>query len=63
MRRAMAGNGAVPETAEPAVRLTGAGATADGALRFGVTERALARAVARVGEGFRDVQRELGGRR
>ncbi len=59
----MAGNGVTPETAEPAVRLTGAGAAADWALRFGVTERALVRAVARVGEGFRDVQRELGGRR
>lgn len=35
----------------------------DWAARFGVTEKALRDAVARVGDGADDVQRELGGRR
>lgn len=35
----------------------------DWAARFGVTERALRDAVARVGDKAEDVQRELGGRR
>ena len=35
----------------------------DWAAKFGVTERALRRAVERVGDRAADVQRELGGRR
>lgn len=63
MSRVMSPDPATPEIAEPSVRLADPGAAADWARRFGVTERALVRAVARVGERFRDVQRELGGRR
>lgn len=50
-------------TGDTPVRLSDADAVRRWAKQFGVSEQALARAVERVGEDFRAVQRELGGRR